>query len=390
MLRFNASVSKKIKKRRLQRHQQREMVNHLFNDCDTIESDNESAVESNNNNESTESASRKLSSNTASCTPLHELMNYEVDQFDNVDSFDEHSLDADNGAPLFTGSSITVKKAVQQLCSFFLDFNMNKRAVIHILRLIKTLLPKPNRLPTSWKGVMKILDHVSRTRTSFLCSSCFTQCKNGQYGTKSCPNGQCSLKNRTMKSTEVVELVHLDIRAQIQNILARNQLLLNRKDLYPTTDVCFGKHYQNQSTTTINRVTLIVHTDGAPLVKLSKQNIWPCFASLVELPPPMREYHKNIALLSVWTSKVKPDPNIFLQETIAELKSLINAGTSVFINGQEYEIIERTQYFVSDLSAKAIFCKTINFNGYAACTECFSTGMYAYSKGTFIFRFEIS
>ncbi|CAF5031729.1 unnamed protein product [Rotaria sp. Silwood1] len=102
------------------------------------------------------------------------------------------------------------------------------------------------------------------------------------------------------------------------------------------TDVCFGEYYQNQSSTTINRVTLIVHTDGAPLVKLSKQSIWPYFASLVELPPPARDYHKNTVILSLWTSKVKPDPNTFLHETIEELQLLINNGKHVGIFGDNF------------------------------------------------------
>ncbi|CAM4911538.1 unnamed protein product [Rotaria socialis] len=372
MLRFKSSVSKKIKARELQRRQQREMLNHLFADSDTIESDDEINPDS----QSAEREPIKLSPSIPSCLPSHEVMNYENDLFDNVHPFDDYLLDMDNSRPLFNGSSITVKKAVHQLCSFFTDFNINKSTVVNLLRIIKTLLPKPNQLPTSWKGIMKVLGRASTSRTTFLCSSCLKQCEKGIYGTKLCHNEKCSLKNRTMKSTEIVELVHLDIRAQIQAILTRNQLLLNRKDLYPMTDVCFGEYYRTQSSGTINRVTLIVHTDGAPLVKLSKQSIWPCFASLVELPPPAREYQKNIVLLSLWTSKLKPDPNIFLQETIEELKSLINAGTSIFINGQEYEITLRTQYFVSDLPAKALFCKTINFNGYSACSECCSTGMH--------------
>ncbi|CAF2043958.1 unnamed protein product, partial [Rotaria magnacalcarata] len=369
MLRFKASASRKVNARRIQRCQQRKILNHLFDGHDIIESDDEI----NDDNQSMESESSKLSEVTPSSLPLLKSMNYENDQFDNVHSFEDHLLDTDSGEPLFDGSLLTINKAVRQLCSFFTDANINKRAAVHLLRIIKTLLPKPNRLPTSWKGIMKVLGHVSTSRTTFLCSNCFQQCQKGRYGAKLCQNEQCSLKNRTMKSSQIVELVHLDIRTQIQSILTRNQLLLNRKDLYPMTDVCFGEFYQNQPSERINRITLIIHVDGASLVKLSKQSIWPCFASIVELPPPAREYQKNIVLLSLWTSKVKPDPNIFLQETIEELKLLIDTGTSIFINGQEYEISFRTQYFVSDLPAKALFCKTINFNGYSACTECCST-----------------
>ncbi|CAF3790786.1 unnamed protein product [Rotaria sordida] len=384
MLPFKASVSKKTKARRLQRRQQREILNHLLGNYDTSESDDEINVGRNDYNHSPEWESRTLSLNTTSCLPLHELMNYENDEFDNIHSFNDHLLDIDNGTPLFNGSLITVKKAVRQLCSFFTDFNINKRTAVHLLRIIKTLLPKPNRLTTSWKAIMKVLGHVSTSRTTFLCSSCFHRCEKGRYGSKLCQNERCSLKNRTMKSIDIVELVHLDIRSQIQAILVRNQLLLNRKDLYPMTDVCFGEYYQSQSSTTTNRITLIVHTDEAPLVRLSKQSIWSCFASLVELPPPARDYHKNTVILSLRTSKVKTDPDTFLHETIEELKLLINNGTSIFINGQEYEITLRTQYFVSDLPAKALFCKTIYFNGYSACSEYCSTDTCNDFEGFFI------
>ncbi|CAF5161886.1 unnamed protein product, partial [Rotaria magnacalcarata] len=102
------------------------------------------------------------------------------------------------------------------------------------------------------------------------------------------------------------------------------------------TDICYGEFYCNKSNVTTNRITFTVHVDGSPLVKSSKQSMWPCFASIVELPPPIRDYQKNIVLLSLWASRVKPDPDVFLQETIEELKLLINNGTSIFINEQEY------------------------------------------------------
>ncbi|CAF1502758.1 unnamed protein product, partial [Adineta ricciae] len=122
-------------------------------------------------------------------------------------------------------------------------------------------------------------------------------------------------------------------------------------------------------------------------VKSSKQSLWPCFASLVELPPPVRDYQKNIILMSLWTSKKKPDANVFLEKTIAELKHLINRGTSIFINGYQYQITLQTQYFVSDLPAKALFSKTINFNGYSASTECCSKGEWSALYSVVVYPF---
>ncbi|CAF1598178.1 unnamed protein product, partial [Didymodactylos carnosus] len=61
-------------------------------------------------------------------------------------------------------------------------------------------------------------------------------------------------------------------------------------------------------------------------------------------------------------------------ESVKELKYLMNNGTSLFINEHEFNIILLTRYFVSDLPAKALFCNTINFNGYYACSCCRTKG----------------
>ena len=100
------------------------------------------------------------------------------------------------------------------------------------------------------------------------------------------------------------------------------------------SDACFGEFYQNQSSEITNHRSLIIHGDGSSLVKLSKQSALPCIASLVESPPPERDYQKNVVLVSSWTTKVKPDPNVFFQEPTGEPRLLIGTGTSIFINGQ--------------------------------------------------------
>ncbi|CAF1508466.1 unnamed protein product, partial [Rotaria sordida] len=123
-------------------------------------------------------------------------------------------------------------------------------------------------------------------------------------------------------------------------------------------------------------MTLVVHSDGAPIVRSSKKSIWPCFASITEIPPPMREFQSNIIILALWLSKKKPNVNIFLEETVSDLSILIHNGTSIFIRDEEYKIQLGTQFFVSDLPAKALFCCTTNFNGYSACTFGCSRGIW--------------
>ena len=373
MFRFNASVKKRLQTRRLQRLRQRRIVDLMIDGENPDEFDRQTES-SDEDPPFTGMESTNVPAASPSCSILFNPAQYNTDSFDNACLEQEDSVNTEESPLLFDGSPTSVREAVRTLSACYIDFNLNKYAVVRLLRTIKALLPSPNRLPTTWRSLRKAFGYVSSSRTTFLCTDCLQRCETRSHGQKICGNDRCSRFNRMMQSNQLVEVIHMDVRSQVRAVLTRNQLLLNRTDLYPKTDVCFGDHYRNLGGDSVNRVTLIVHTDGAPLVKLSKQSLWPCFASLVELPPPIRDYQNNIIVLAMWSSRIKPDPNVFLKETIEELTYLVENGTSIFIGDVEFRISVRTQFFVSDLPAKSLFCRTISFNGYSACTECCSTG----------------
>jgi hypothetical protein len=284
----------------------------------------------------------------------------------------------DDTRPLYNGSSMTISNAIQLINEFNLNVNLDKQKINKLLRLIKSLLPSPNLLPSTWKSINKSLQHVSSTSTTFLCTDCYYLCNTTTFGRKICVNSNCITSFRQRQSTEIIELVRFDIRTQIQSIMNRNSVFMNKSHLFPASDVCFGEQYKQMSIMNNNKISLIVHADGAPLVRSSKQSIWPCFASITELPPPIREYQCNIIILALWSSRKKPDVNVFLEQTVNDLSILIQNGTSIFIENCEYKIQLATQFFVSDLPAKALFCCTTNFNGYSACTFCCSKGEFSF------------
>lgn len=371
MNRYRVSVSKRLQKRRLDRDYLREALNIVMNKEHNKESQGES--ESSDDDLLLDSHSIPHDASDQNSNPANEA-NYCDDDFDNNHLIDNHMIFLENSPQLFEGSSISVYEAIHRLSSFCLDANMNKSSVVRLLRIVKSILPQPNLLPTGWKSIMKTLGFTSSSKKTYLCSKCYQQCVSSSNGEKKCCNPECPRYHRTIKRFDIVELIHMDIRSQIQQIMIKNYSFLNQTCLYPRTDICYGDDYSHSNAEFSNRITFIVHTDGSPLVKSSKQSLWPCFASLVELPPPIRDYQENIVVMALWASRSKPEPNVFLHETIDELKELIANGTSIFIHDKEYHVVFRTQCFVSDLPAKALFCRTINFNGYFACTECYSTG----------------
>ncbi|CAF3017892.1 unnamed protein product [Rotaria sp. Silwood2] len=289
----------------------------------------------------------------------------------------------DDKRPLCNGSSITVTNAVHRITNFYLNINLDKHKVNGLLRLIKSLLPKPNLLPSTLKSMNKVLQYCSSTSTVLLCSDCYQSCNKLGIRSEMCINPNCSTSFRARRTTEIIEVVRFDIRYQIQSIMNRNTAVMNKSQLFPPSDIVFGDQYQHLLNTNSNKITLVVHSDGAPIVRSSKKSIWPCFASIVEIPPPLREFQSNIIVLAFWLSKKKPDVNIFLQETVNDLSLIIKNGTSIFIGDKEYKIELGTQFFISDLPAKALFCCTTYFNGYSACTFCHSRG-----KASFFFLFK--
>jgi hypothetical protein len=178
-----------------------------------------------------------------------------------------------------------------------------------------------------------------------------------------------------LKTRDISEIVTLDLRSQLEGVIRRNWLLLNGNyDLFPASDVSRGEHYIANNRNMDNSLSINLHVDGAPLVRTTKSSLWPCFASIVEIPPPVREYQANILVLALWASSVKPNVDLFLGECIETLDELRRSPSKFVIDDREVELTIKVQFFVSDLPAKSLFLNVINHNGYYACNHCKSEG----------------
>lgn len=245
--------------------------------------------------------------------------NYHDDEHDNTNELNDFQDNPfDHSPPLYDGCRFSTIKSIKMLLEFFSRINLDKLNTISLLKLIKNILPTKNTLPTSWKSIMKLFGKLNFSSAMFYCSKCFNQCEKTRFNTKTCMNDNCSLFKRTLNRNQIVEIVSLDIRTQIKSIITRNiNLLTQNNNLFPPSDVTSASFYRTtQSNTNCNTISIIIHTDGAPLIRSSRQSIWPCFASVAELPPPVREYQSNIMLLSLWSAKEKPNVNIFLDRTM--------------------------------------------------------------------------
>lgn len=301
-------------------------------------------------------------------------VDYSPDEHDDYLQRTDDRLVYQDSSPLYVQASMTTCEAVSVIMKFCIQSNFDQQKTTKLFDLVKSMLPIPNELPITLKQIQKIFGKAPSSHTKFYCNDCL-KLTTSRSGYHYCMNSKCRNVNSQLTTMKITEIVCLDIREQIQSVIRRNfSLFADHRDLFPRSDIPSGHRYKAKTNQIIHPISLNIHADGSPLVRSTKASLWPCFASITELPPPVREFQSNILTLSLWVSSRKPDVNIFLQDTIQQLEYLSTHGTRVFVNDQEFEIFVKPLFFVSDLPAKSLFMKTINFNGYFACTVCMTKG----------------
>ncbi|CAF3917071.1 unnamed protein product, partial [Rotaria sp. Silwood1] len=296
---------------------------------------------------------------------------YTLDE-DDILTDDIFQCQNDLSLSLYDNARISVRNATVQLMDFIMESNLNKSTVTKLFRLVKSLLPLPNKLPTTHTQIFKVLGRVPLFQSRFYCNGCNQLCiiRNNK---KICDNRNCSFSDMPLKSCDISEVVDLDIPSQIKTIINRNSsLFFDQHQLFPKFDIPYGEQYRSVTTPNKQKLTLIIHADGAPLVRSTKSSLWPVFASIVELPHQVREFQSNILVLAMWASCQKPNVDLLMQNCISQLLEYETNDLQMVVNGRQICINLQRQMFIADLPAKCLFMKSINYNGYSACTVCMS------------------
>jgi hypothetical protein len=202
---------------------------------------------------------------------------YHDDGHDNTETSNDIEDDSrDRSPPLYNGSRLSTMKSMKSMKLLMdlliSDVNLGKKNILGLLKLIKFILPQPNTLPTTWKSIMKLFGRTNLFTKTFLCSLCHTKCGKTTFSTKIYKNKTCSRSKVTLKTHEIVELVNLDVRTQLKSIINRNINFLSKNaDYFPKSDISSGAFYQTTiSKSKWNTITLVLHTDGAPLIRTTK------------------------------------------------------------------------------------------------------------------------
>ena len=148
-------------------------------------------------------------------------------------------------------------------------------------------------------------------------------------GKKYCATENCKLVNQSLRNREISEVVTMDIKHQLKTIITRNISLFGNMDFFQPFDINFGSLYK-KSSALHNELNKTSSNTIYPITL--KSSLWPCLSSVVELIlPQVREKQVSIVVLSLWTSSVKPDVNLFMNDCIEQLLDL---STPYYIDNQ--------------------------------------------------------
>ncbi|CAF4535255.1 unnamed protein product, partial [Didymodactylos carnosus] len=168
-------ASLKVNKQRRRRYRQQTTAEEALDNSDETCTDID---------EEEEQINTDTQQNSFQIKPVTSVKDYVEDEHDNLTHSDDLDLHTDESRPLYQGSAITIKAANKMLTEYYIDANINKQNVLRLLKIIKSLLPQPNSLPTTWKSILKVFGKSCTSTTTFLCSNCEQQCIKTKYGIK--------------------------------------------------------------------------------------------------------------------------------------------------------------------------------------------------------------
>ena len=239
---------------------------------------------------------------------------------------------------LYPESKITVKELLITVNLMKLKHSLSSNATNHIMELLKTILPQPNKCPRSLRKCQKYFlpcDSGSFSKNFTICSIC-----NNLLEEKRSKDFRCA---KCLTDQSLIPFLTFDVKKQLEIILS-NPVYVNQirntvtvaKSLASglNSSSIGGIYYQNcvKKIASDLIVSLNINSDGAPLTKYKSFSIWPVIGTIVELNHSSREKFENIIVFGMWISRRKPLYNEFFKTVFKELSFLVNK--TVKMNGK--------------------------------------------------------
>jgi hypothetical protein len=189
---------------------------------------------------------------------------------------------------------------------------------------------------------------------------------------------------------ESTSCVILNVKTQLLRIIERNyDSVISYCDYDPIdriTDIQQGEVYKQKCDchpilSDEMPLSLILFTDGIPLMTSRNVSYWPILATIAELPPRKRIQLGNMLLLGLHKGG-KPTWECYLNPLINEIRILHD--TPLIIKRHKFRV--RFLIIVMDAQAKASVLNVNQHNGKYGCPYCLAAGDHV--EGRRLYRYD--
>lgn len=284
---------------------------------------------------------------------------------------------------IYPNARLTNAASMLLIMTFSVVHKLSGEALKDLLSLIDMHCLVPHALIQSlykFKRYFSMLKHPIKKH--HYCPNCCLpidlQCQN-------CPNPACT---ELFTNNDKPFFVEVPIEDQLKVLFNRNgfynslehRFVRNKMNSATIEDIYDGARYQTYMQqggflSERNNISLTWNTDGVPVFKSSKYNIWPLYFVINELPPKKRWCNDNVILAGLWFGSKKPNMLTFLKP-FTEGMSRLHNGIQLYSPDIMANFTCRVMLLCGtcDLPAKAMVYNMIQFNGNYGCSHCLQSG----------------
>lgn len=231
--------------------------------------------------------------------------------------------------------------------------------------------------------VINVYDYCGKYFSIFPKDENIYECNTTDSGGHQCTGLRYrrSLQNQAKKQRDpyfvTVSLEqHLTKLLECDDIWAKIQQYKTKPNSTSIRDIVDGRVYKKNKESggflaNEDNLSLLFNTDGIPLYKSSKVNIWPVFLAINELPPEEQFAKKNMILWGLWQGKGKPRFSTFFEAFTDDLIRLKFKGFSIM---KTFHPKLMLSLGTTDLQGKAYLMYMSHHNGVNGCITCTEEG----------------
>lgn len=302
--------------------------------------------------------------------------------------------------PLYQGSSITVRSAIEGYIKIFVDKSCTKETLSEMLNHSKDILPQPNNLPASYKRLRSLISN--ELIPVILYNVCINDClifrkehgqdnhckicgepryKKDYLGRKVCRRyySYCSIKS-------ALELLFSCCNiAQILQEHTSSALGV----LTDIKDTAKWQHWMQGEGMDSSKIIMGLNTDGMNPFHSQGSNYscWPIILTILNLPKKIRNKADALILVGVVPSKnprlgngLEPNLDIYVDILVDELLQLAHTDMFSAYSKAPISVKVKLLMFIMDFQGYAKFFSMSGVQSYMNCNVCMMKATRKFNK----------